>query len=114
MTKKKNQHVPFAPSARHEIETARKDGRHSTANNYETALRSLLKYAERHELMLTDITPNLIEGYQRWLKLRRIGLGTISCYMRSLRSLYKRWHCSTASLLRPNPFPWPIRVYLVR
>lgn len=90
MTKKKNQHVPFAPSARHEIETARKDGRHSTANNYETALRSLLKYAERRELMFTDITPNLIEGYQRWLKLRRIGLGTISCYMRSLRSLYNK------------------------
>ncbi|MGM9700962.1 MAG: tyrosine-type recombinase/integrase [Prevotella sp.] len=90
MTKKNVLHVSFVQAARREIETARNDGRHSTANNYETALRSLLRYAERRELMLTDITPNLIDGYQRWLKMRRIGLGTISCYMRSLRSLYNK------------------------
>lgn len=90
MTKKKIQHVSFVQGARHEIELARHDGRHSTANNYETALRSLLLFARQRELMLAEITPNLIEGYQRWLKLRRIGLGTISCYMRSLRSLYNK------------------------
>lgn len=90
MTKKNVLHVSFVQAARREIETARNDGRHSTANNYETALRSLLRYAERRELMLIDITSNLIDGYQRWLKMRRIGLGTISCYMRSLRSLYNK------------------------
>lgn len=61
----------------------------STIDNYQTALRSFVSYAGS-ELTLDNVNNRLIEGYQQWLTDQRIGLNTVSCYMRSLRSVMHR------------------------
>lgn len=59
-----------------------------TAYNYKTALRSLTAYNKDRPPIMHEITYNFIDGYNKWLKKRGVTLNTISCYMRSLRSLY--------------------------
>ena len=58
----------------------------STIDNYRTALNSFSAYSDRM-MTLKDINASVLEGYQRWLTEKGMTLNTISCYMRSLRSL---------------------------
>lgn len=58
----------------------------STIGNYMTALRSLSQYLGK-EVDLRNLSQETIKGYEKWLKDRRISLNTVSCYMRSLRSI---------------------------
>ena len=60
----------------------------STIDNYRTALRSFLCYAGS-SITLRSVNANLLEGYQRWLQQNNVSLNTISCYMRSLRRLFR-------------------------
>lgn len=58
-----------------------------TKDNYATATRSFANYAGC-DYPMSKFDSNILECYERWLKNRGITLNTISCYMRSLRSLY--------------------------
>lgn len=80
----------FVDCARKEILNARERGSFSTAANYDTALRSLLTFIKREDIMLNEITTEMLESYQKWLLRRNVSLNTVSCYMRSLRSIYNR------------------------
>lgn len=66
-----------------QLEPARSKG---TVENYRTAVRSFLSYTGP-DIMIHEITPRLLEGYERWMQQRSIKAGTRSCYLRSLRSL---------------------------
>jgi integrase len=61
----------------------------STIDNYTTALRSLVLYTGR-EMAFADFNAMTLQGYERWLRSRNICLNTISCYMRSLRALFRQ------------------------
>lgn len=89
------EHVPngnhsFVAYVRREIDNARNRGSFSTAANYSTAIRSLLKYLGCKDIKVKDISKEMLENYQKWLLRRNVSLNTISCYMRSLRSVYNR------------------------
>ena len=58
----------------------------STIDNYHTALRVFFRYAGT-DLTMNRIDARLLEGFQQWLSERGTSQNTISCYMRSLRSL---------------------------
>lgn len=59
----------------------------STVSNYLTALRSFTTFTGNH-LHVDDVNQQLVERYQQFLKSKGICLNTISCYMRSLRTIY--------------------------
>lgn len=80
----------FVEHVRREIDNARSRGSFSTADNYNTAIRSLLKYLGCKDIKVKDISKEMLENYQKWLLQRNVSLNTISCYMRSLRSVYNR------------------------
>ena len=61
----------------------------STVENYLTALRSFTSFAG-DSLLVDDIDQTLMEHYQQHLKSNGICLNTISCYMRSLRTVYNK------------------------
>ena len=69
----------------HQFETSR--GR-STNDNYRTAVRSFMAYAGQ-KLFIADVTPQLMEGWQQWLRSHNVSPNTVSCYMRSLRSVLR-------------------------
>ncbi|MBQ9230230.1 MAG: site-specific integrase [Prevotella sp.] len=58
----------------------------STIDNYKTVLRSFSKFVEG-DVATDSIDVHLIEGYQQWLTSQGVSQNSISCYMRSLRSL---------------------------
>lgn len=61
----------------------------STLDNYRTALSSFNAYFEK-SIALNNINSPVLEGYQRWLTEKGVSQNTISCYMRSLRSLISK------------------------
>ena len=58
----------------------------STIDNYRTAIASFVRYAGSN-VSVGDISKQMVEGWQLWLKEQGVKLNTISCYMRSLRSI---------------------------
>lgn len=88
-TRKSKGKLDFCQAALNSIESLVGIRAKSTIDNYQTALRSFSSYTKR-PLAIEDISPQLMEGYQRWLTEKGISLNTISCYMRSLRSLINK------------------------
>lgn len=75
----------FLEKARQEVERQRPQRSGSTIDNYHTALRSFRYFLKEQEA--EELTPELVKSYERWLRNQNLCLNTISCYMRSLRSL---------------------------
>lgn len=73
-----------------------------TLANYQTAMRSLMLFAGT-EVALADMNNEFICSYEHWLKHQGISPNTISCYMRSLRTLW-RSATSRLELEADNPF----------
>ena len=73
-----------------EAERARMERRGNTGANYLTAARSLSRFLGTDSWTFADITPHILEDYQRWLCNSGLRLNTVSVYMRSLRTLYNR------------------------
>ena len=73
-----------------EIESAKERKCYKTAANYLTAANSLTLFWQRGDWTLSDILPQEMDRYQRWLIDRGLRMNTISCYMRSIRTLYNR------------------------
>ena len=58
----------------------------STIDNYRTAIASFVRYAGSN-ISIGDVSKQMVEGWQLWLKEQGVKLNTMSCYMRSLRSV---------------------------
>lgn len=76
----------FAQVARETVKRLEISKGKSTTDNYHTALRSFLAYAGQ-ELTINELSQDTVEGWQQWLQTRGVRLNTISCYIRSLRSI---------------------------
>ena len=80
----------FSGFVREEIARTRLMHRHSTADNYATALRSLLAFHGKKDISFAEVDSRLIDAYGEWLRRRGICKDTLSCYMRSLRAVYNK------------------------
>lgn len=74
---------------RHMADSSEASRRYSTLKNYMTAVLSLTKCVGDN-VTIEQIDGNMIMRYQAWLKQQGVCLNTISCYMRSLRTVYNR------------------------
>lgn len=79
----------FMQLVEQEIERWKESLSPSTISNYLTALRSFRQYVESSDGN-QELCQGTIKGFERWLKNHRLSLNTISCYMRSLRSLLNK------------------------
>jgi integrase/recombinase XerD len=75
----------------------------STSKNYKTAVRSFLQFLNRDDIPIGDITEAMVDGYQHWLTSHNISFNTVSCYIRSIRSLYMKVMKENTGVLK-NPF----------
>lgn len=71
--------------------------RRSTVSNYRAALTSFTRLMG-DGLTIDDLTQNTIEAWQHRLKEHGVKLNTISCYMRSLRSIIN--HCEVPPIAK--------------
>ena len=75
----------------------------STVENYLTALRSFTSFAG-DTLLISEMDQQLMEHYQQHLKAKGVCLNTISCYMRSLRTIYNKVIATKKAKVKENPF----------
>lgn len=57
---------------------------------YTTTLKSFMRFREGEDLLLIDITSDLMISYEAYLKYEGVSMNTISFYMRILRAVYNR------------------------
>jgi len=61
----------------------------STISNFRCVLKSLRRFLNR-DIAINEIDSGLLESYDKWLRDNDVCLNSISCYMRSLRSLMSK------------------------
>lgn len=76
--------------AEQQIHHAHEQGCFSRSRNYRTALQSFLRFRQGRDLPLSRLTHTLMADYERWLKSQGLRMSTLSCYLRSLRSIYNK------------------------
>lgn len=84
--KRKHREPNFLDIVDNTIKTLLASRGKSTIDNYRTAIASFVRYAGSN-VSVGDISKQMVEGWQLWLKEQGVKLNTISCYMRSLRSI---------------------------
>ncbi len=57
---------------------------------YTTTLKSFMRFRSGEDLLLTDITSDLMMNYEAYLKYEGVAMNTISFYMRIMRAIYNR------------------------
>lgn len=88
----------FLLSANDAVTTLSGNVSKSTVINYNTALRSFSIFCSEHDDS-APMTADTMSAYQEWLAGKGVRRNTSSCYIRSLRSLYRRTYPDTG-----NPF----------
>ena len=62
----------------------------STVANYQTAVRSFIRFGGGRDMPLSGINCRLVACYERWLHENGVCPNTSSCYLRSLRAIYNK------------------------
>ena len=71
--------------------------------NYETTLRSFMKFRRGEDLLLDEINSDLMVDYEVWLRQNGVSMNTSSFYMRNLRSVYNK-AVEKKLVFQMNPF----------
>ena len=72
------------------IQQLKDKGKVRTAETYHVTLGCLKKYRHDKDFMMSELTPQMMEDYEAWLKDRGVVMNTSSFYMRILRAVYNR------------------------
>lgn len=78
-------------------------GKIRTAETYTASLQSFSRFRRGRDLMLDEITPDLIQAYEAYLRARGAVPNTTSLYMRILRAVYNR-AVESEAIEQRNPF----------
>lgn len=65
-------------------------GRMGTAKTYRDALSSFAKFRNGEDITADALEPRHIAQYEAWLKSRGLNRNSSSCYLRTLRTLYRK------------------------
>ena len=65
-------------------------GRHGTAKTYRDALASFARFRGGEDIMTEDLDAETMSQYEAWLKGRGVKRNSSSCYLRTLRTLYRK------------------------
>ena len=86
-----------------EVEKMKEVNKLGTARNYGKALRSLETFCQGTDLLLADVTVQMVDGYDAFLQRRGVTRNTVSFYMRILRAVYNKYS-GEGDCRQANPF----------
>jgi site-specific recombinase XerD len=78
------------PFADYVVKNLIENNRRKTASIYITATSSFERFRNGQDVLLDRIDNELMQKYEAWLKNSGVMKNTISCYMRTLRSVYNQ------------------------
>lgn len=82
--------LTFFGFVRSEAERKRQMGREGTARTYVNALRSFSRFRQGEDIAAEALEADMMERYEAWLVARGLKRNSSSCYLRTLRTLYRR------------------------
>ena len=85
------------------IKNLKENNRQKTASIHITAKSSFERFREGQDILLEKIDNELMLKYETWLKTSGVMKNTLSCYMRTLRSLYNQ-AVKSGLTTQKNPF----------
>lgn len=85
------------------ISRMRENGKLRTSETYSSTLSSFKRFRKGADISLSDITSEVMERYEKWLKDTGLTPNSISFYMRILRAAYNRAVCDEL-IENHNPF----------
>lgn len=97
----------FSMLAQQAISTAERQHRFATAQNYRTALHSLLSFLRRPDIPFSLVTADTLVAWRLWLRECGCCQNTAVCYLRSLRAVYHKVLAASPTATaghRPDPF----------
>ena len=65
-------------------------GRYGTAKTYYDALASFCRFRDGKDIVISALNAETMNGYEAWLKQRGMKRNSSSCYLRTLRTLYRK------------------------
>ena len=68
------------------IEALKEEGRISTASSYQDSLTSMLTF--KKNLKVSQITPDFLKSYEKWMTDKGRSLTTVGMYLRALRTIF--------------------------
>lgn len=68
----------------------KQNGQIRTAETYQTTLNSFGRFRGKCDIPLSELTAEIMESYQYYLKHHNVGINTISFYMKRIRAAYNR------------------------
>ena len=68
------------------MQALKDEGRISTASSYQDSLTSMLSY--KKNLKVSQITPDFLKGYEKWMTDNGRSLTTVGMYVRALRTIF--------------------------
>ncbi len=75
---------------REQIRKSRQEGCLRTAETYSAAYKKLCRFLNDQDIAPCDITPELMESFQSWLRSQQLSMNTISFHMRKMRAIYNK------------------------
>lgn len=78
-------------------------GKYRTAQTYASTLNSFKRYRNGKDIIIDNITSEIIESYEAYLHSKRCLPNTTSFYMRKLRAIYNR-AAEEGLIVKQNPF----------
>ena len=82
--------ISFLDLIEEKIATTKQDCSYRTSETYIATLMKLRLFLKDKDLMINEVTPELMESFQRWLKKQHLAMNTISFHMRKLRAVYNK------------------------
>jgi site-specific recombinase XerD len=91
------------PFVEYTVKCLKEENRHKTATILQTAQSSFERFRDGQDILLDSIDNDLMRKYETHLKNSGVMKNTISCYMRSLRSVYNQ-SVKRGLTTQKNPF----------
>ena len=66
---------------------------HGTAHIYKNSLNSFITFCHSSTIPFRKITPELLKGFEAYLRQKQRSWNTVSTYLRALRATYNRAVC---------------------
>lgn len=83
-------HISLFNEMEKAISRLSQNGKTRTSQTYATTLRSFRKFRHGEDLLLENLTSDVMEAYQAWLQQQGVARNTVSFYIRILRAVYNR------------------------
>jgi integrase len=94
-----------------EIQMLKSEGRISTANSFTCSLQALKKFTGKDKLLFDEITPKLLNDFEKYFINKGRSITTVGIYLKNIRKLFNK--ASSSNLISKELYPFGRNKYQI-